>query len=106
MGDPASIGPEIAIKALLNERVQAICRPVIVGDAGIFMYTLDYLNWTATVRAISRVGDAVFQPGVINVLDMKTVDMEQFAWGEVSAMAGDRTGPGRRGRCHGYRSDQ
>jgi 4-hydroxy-L-threonine phosphate dehydrogenase PdxA len=31
MGDPGGIGPEIAVKAALDERVRAICEPVIVG---------------------------------------------------------------------------
>jgi 4-hydroxy-L-threonine phosphate dehydrogenase PdxA len=32
IGDPAGIGPEIALKAALDRRVRAICRPVLVGD--------------------------------------------------------------------------
>ena len=32
IGDPAGIGPEIAIKASLNRDVRDICDPVIVGD--------------------------------------------------------------------------
>ncbi len=32
MGDPAGIGPEIAIKAALDPRVRAACRPLLVGD--------------------------------------------------------------------------
>jgi 4-hydroxythreonine-4-phosphate dehydrogenase len=31
MGDPGGIGPEIAVKAALDERVRAICEPVVVG---------------------------------------------------------------------------
>ncbi|MEI9955946.1 MAG: hypothetical protein WDM90_06470 [Ferruginibacter sp.] len=33
MGDPASIGPEIAIKALLETKIHNICKPLLVGDA-------------------------------------------------------------------------
>lgn len=33
-GDPAGIGPEISIKAALDARVQALCRPVLIGDRG------------------------------------------------------------------------
>ena len=51
MGDPASIGPEIAIKALLNEKVHAICRPLIVGDAGVFNDIINRLKLPATVNA-------------------------------------------------------
>ena len=32
IGDPAGIGPEIAIKACLNREVRDICDPIIVGD--------------------------------------------------------------------------
>ena len=33
-GDPGGIGPEISIRAALDERVQAICEPVVIGDRG------------------------------------------------------------------------
>src|SRR5450756_1659595 len=31
-GDPAGIGPEIALKAALDARVRTLCRPLLVGD--------------------------------------------------------------------------
>jgi len=31
-GDPAGIGPEIALKAALDARVRRLCRPLLVGD--------------------------------------------------------------------------
>jgi 4-hydroxy-L-threonine phosphate dehydrogenase PdxA len=34
-GDPAGIGPEISLKAALDPAVQAICRPIVVGDASV-----------------------------------------------------------------------
>jgi 4-hydroxythreonine-4-phosphate dehydrogenase len=33
-GDPGGIGPEVSIKAALDERVRAICEPVLIGDRG------------------------------------------------------------------------
>ena len=89
MGDPASIGPEIAIKALLTDSVTSICKPFFVGDARLLQFTADHLGWTTRINAIFDVKEALFQPGIIDVLDMKTVDMEQFAWGEISAMETD-----------------
>jgi 4-hydroxythreonine-4-phosphate dehydrogenase len=88
MGDPASIGPEIAVKALLTEKISSICRPLIVGDARTFVNTIAQLGLHATVNPVSAVSDAKFHPGTIDVLDMKTVDPNQFVWGKVSAMAG------------------
>ena len=35
IGDPAGIGPEIAIKAALDDKVRAACEPIVVGDPGV-----------------------------------------------------------------------
>ena len=88
MGDPASIGPEIAVKALLDKRVLSACRPLVVGDAGVFVQTIDRLKAKMKIHPIAAVKEAKFQPGVMDVLDMKTVDPAQLQLGKVSAMAG------------------
>jgi 4-hydroxythreonine-4-phosphate dehydrogenase len=88
MGDPASIGPEIAVKALLNEKIYAICRPLLVGDAGVFNDIINRLKLPAAVNAITKVADAAFKPGTIDVFDLKNVDMGKLQFGEISAMAG------------------
>ena len=86
MGDPASIGPEIAIKAL--EKVEGICRALFVGDAGVFRATAERMGAPVKVRAVGHVKEARFEPGVMDVLDMRTVDPDKLVMGEVSAMAG------------------
>jgi 4-hydroxythreonine-4-phosphate dehydrogenase len=88
MGDPASIGPEIAVKALLNEEVHAICRPLLVGDAGVYRQIIERLHLPAQVQAVDRVVDANITPGVIDVYDLKNVDRSKLIFGEISAMAG------------------
>src|ERR1700759_4808021 len=35
VGDPAGIGPEIALKAALDPKVQALCEPTIVCDTDL-----------------------------------------------------------------------
>ncbi|KAA2241332.1 4-hydroxythreonine-4-phosphate dehydrogenase PdxA [Chitinophaga agrisoli] len=89
MGDPASIGPEIAVKALLNEKIHAICRPLLVGDAGVFRDIIARTSQPATVNAIKQVKDANFTFGVIDVLDLENVNMQELQFGQISAMAGD-----------------
>jgi 4-hydroxythreonine-4-phosphate dehydrogenase len=32
IGDPAGVGPEITLKALLDEEIREICRPLVIGD--------------------------------------------------------------------------
>jgi 4-phospho-D-threonate 3-dehydrogenase / 4-phospho-D-erythronate 3-dehydrogenase len=89
MGDPASIGPEIAVKALLTDAIHAICRPLLVGDAGVFRDIIKRLQLPATVNAVTAVSEAQFKKGVIDVFDLNNVDLAKLQFGEISAMAGD-----------------
>ncbi|MES2329040.1 MAG: 4-hydroxythreonine-4-phosphate dehydrogenase PdxA [Bacteroidota bacterium] len=89
MGDPASIGPEIAIKALLQEKIYQICKPVLVGDAGVFQHIIDRLQLKAKINAIHAVSDARFQFCVIDVYDLQNVEIDKLVFGEISAMAGE-----------------
>ncbi|HEY6401958.1 MAG TPA: 4-hydroxythreonine-4-phosphate dehydrogenase PdxA [Blastocatellia bacterium] len=52
IGDPAGIGPEVALKAALEEEVLAACAPVIIGDA-------QYLSHWARIFGLSRGFDCV-----------------------------------------------
>ncbi|MEZ2337325.1 MULTISPECIES: 4-hydroxythreonine-4-phosphate dehydrogenase PdxA [unclassified Mucilaginibacter] len=89
MGDPASIGPEIAIKALLTERLFEICRPVIIGDTGVFFDIVKRLNLDAHINSIKDIRKANFEFGKPDVFDLHNVDLEQLKFGEISAMAGN-----------------
>ncbi len=89
MGDPASIGPEIAIKALLNQHIYDICKPLLVGDADVFNDIINRLNLDAKINPINSVGDAKFEFGNIDVFDLQNVKLDKLVFGEVSAMAGN-----------------
>jgi len=89
MGDPASIGPEIAVKALLVNDVYDICNPLLVGDAKVFADIIKRLKLDASINIIKAVSEAKFQFGTIDVFDLKNVKMSKLEFGEVSAMAGD-----------------
>lgn len=89
MGDPASIGPEIGIKALLKKEIYDICKPILVGDAGVFKNIIQILNLKASVNVITDVKDALFELGKPDVLDLNNVDLDQLVFGEISAMSGE-----------------
>jgi len=89
MGDPASIGPEIALKALLDQDMYTICRPLLVGDAGIFRHIAKRLGLDITLNAITNVTDAKFEFGNPDIFDLKNVDLAQFEFGKISAMCGE-----------------
>ena len=88
MGDPASIGPEIAVKALLDKKVTSICRPLIIGDVAVFTQIIDKLKMKASVHAVRSVNEAKFEQGSIDVFDLGNTDVNQLQFGQISAMAG------------------
>lgn len=89
MGDPASIGPEIALKALLDQKVYDICRPLLVGDAVVFEHIAKRLNIPVQINAISDVADGKFEQGIADVFDLGNTDIDQLQFGEISASAGN-----------------
>ena len=89
MGDPASIGPEIAIKALQHKKIYDICRPMVVGDAGVLRQIINLLNLPVTINAIHEVKQAKFEYGKIDVFDLNNVEPGKLQFGTISAMAGN-----------------
>ena len=88
MGDPASIGPEIAVKALKEKKIHAICQPLIAGDASVFEQIVSLLQLDVAINAISSPGQAKFRPGTIDVLDLQNTAAGEIRFGEISAAAG------------------
>ena len=88
MGDPAGVGPEIAIKALLKPEIKNVCKPVLIGDLGILRRTSQRLKIEVSFKALSDAKEASGGQGVIEVVDMKNVDSGSFRIGEASIEAG------------------
>ncbi len=89
MGDPASIGPEITVKALSNPAIYEKCSPIIIGDAAVMEAAVGIVGKDVKINAVSDVKEAKFEFGTIDVYDMKLVDMDKLERGVVSAMAGN-----------------
>ncbi len=88
MGDPAGVGPEIIVKAMSRPEVLEMCRAVVVGDVSVLARAAKVVQGPARVRGIADVSEAAFEPGMIDVLDLKNVDAERLELGKVSASAG------------------
>ncbi len=90
MGDPASIGPEITVKAFAHPEIFDQCRPIVVGDASVMERAKHFVHRDdIVIHAVSDVSEAVFAPGTIDVLDMKCVDIGKLEMAKVSVMAGN-----------------
>ena len=90
MGDPASIGPEITIKALSRPEVYEQCRPIVVGDACMLEKARKLVGHEEiAIHPVNDVKDALFTFGTIDVYDMKLVNAETLPIGQVSVEAGE-----------------
>lgn len=90
MGDPASIGPEITVKAFADPSLYQLCRPLVVGDAGVMEAALPIAGHEELrIHRIQNVSDALFAFGTIDVLDMGLIDVSHLQRGQVSAECGD-----------------
>lgn len=90
MGDPASIGPEISLKALNDKKIYERCRPIIIGDSSVMEKAKNYTGLTnLKINSIKNVAEAKFEHGTIDVYDMELVNADELEVGKVSVMAGN-----------------
>ncbi|WP_379058936.1 D-threonate 4-phosphate dehydrogenase [Pectobacterium brasiliense] len=89
MGDPAGIGPEIIIKSLAEGELSG-ASAVVVGCVQTMRRILA-LNIVPAVelKIIDKPADAVFAPGVINMIDEPLEEPQALKPGVVQAQAGD-----------------
>lgn len=72
IGDPAGIGPEIALKAALNRGVREFCEPVIVGD----------------IEVLARYAHTLRKKPPENIVDLGAMNVNFLTPGESDAACG------------------
>jgi 4-hydroxythreonine-4-phosphate dehydrogenase len=87
-GDPAGMGPEVAVKSLRVKELFDICRPFIIGDAGVIRQAVTAVKSDAAINAFSRPQTGIYQLGTIDLLDMQNVDGSKFQKKQISRMTG------------------
>lgn len=88
LGDPAGIGPEIVVKSLSDPRIYETCRPLVIGDKNVILNTLAMCRLSAHVNVITQPEEGQYQLGVIDLIDLKNIDMTKLQIAKVQAMCG------------------
>lgn len=89
MGDPAGIGPEIVLRAMMSEDVAEKSRSVIVGDARILKRALSFPGMPEVeIKVIADPSKGDFRTGVANVIDLHNLAPEEYEIGKVNAGCG------------------
>lgn len=88
LGDASGTGPELITKAFVAPAVREVCRPVVVGDAGVMRAALAITKVAADVRPIAQASDAADDAATIDVVDLAHLDAARLERGKVSAITG------------------
>ena len=88
MGDAAGIGPEVVVKALGEQEIVEICRPLVVGDGGVIRHTVEISKRPLKLNPVSTVSEAKGMSSTIDLLDLHNLDSEEVIPGRVSAACG------------------
>lgn len=88
MGDPAGIGPEITMKALSNKEIYGQCKPLVIGDADVLKKAIEIVEKDLVIHEVNSPNEGKYEYGTVDVLDLDNINMDELAYGEVSAQCG------------------
>ncbi|MBQ7267095.1 MAG: 4-hydroxythreonine-4-phosphate dehydrogenase PdxA [Synergistaceae bacterium] len=88
IGDPAGVGPEIVVKALVSDTVKNTADCIVIGDKKIIDKAIALTGVKLKVHLCKDSKTTDFSDGVINLIDLDNIDMSSFSYGKVQAMCG------------------
>jgi 4-hydroxythreonine-4-phosphate dehydrogenase len=89
LGDPAGIGPEIALKAALDPRVLAVCHPILVGDPRAVAWHANACGIDAKVHTTRTAADLlVTGTQDVTLLEVNSFENATLEPGKISAAHG------------------
>ncbi len=88
MGDASGIGSEVIMKALSRPDVQAMCRPLVVGDAERLRTAGRIVGSPLTVNALKDAAEARYAPDAVECLDLALIPRDH-PFGRISTVSGE-----------------
>jgi len=88
MGDPTGIGAEIAVKALGNEEIYKKSKPVVIGSSCVIDDALKFIPSNLKLNVIKNTEEIKGKFGIIDLIDLDNIKLDEFNYGKVSAKAG------------------
>jgi 4-hydroxythreonine-4-phosphate dehydrogenase len=88
MGDPAGIGPEIILKALKNEKLYSLCKPLVVGNIGVLKQIDKVVGSKLLFNIIDEPGHGKYTHGAVDIISLNNLDAGSFEYGRVQAVTG------------------
>lgn len=90
LGDPAGVGPEVAVKALADPSVKNICKPLLIGDAAVARRAFELCRFDPTLDIIETPYERRdWSEAALPLLNVPCRSGNIPAYGQLSADAGD-----------------
>ena len=89
VGDPCGIGPEITAKALNKAEIYDKCHPAVISDADVMRQAVEIAKADVKINPVETLEDCKYEYGIIDVFDLKNVDVEQIEFGKVTKLGGE-----------------
>lgn len=89
LGDPAGVGPEIIVKALANEELYKMARPVVIGDGAVLAQAMKFCSLELKINKVKNPMDGIYTYGTIDIIDLANVDITKLEIGKVQALGGE-----------------
>ena len=88
LGDPAGIGPEVALKSALDPRVHEICQLVLVGDRGALEWHAQSCGIDAEIAVLDGFDGIGSSGGKVELIDLDQFRDQPLMPGEITAQHG------------------
>jgi 4-hydroxythreonine-4-phosphate dehydrogenase len=88
LGDPAGIGPEIAVRTAADPSMTSRGKVLLVGDTEVVREAARVSGIEASVESVDDPAGASADPDVLSVLDIGVASARDIEMGKVSAIAG------------------
>ena len=88
MGDPAGVGPEIAVKTIIMPELEDKCHMVIVGNSKVIQKEINKYAGGKNTIVVDDIEKCRFMPENINIFEIDVEGVEKVVYGEISPVAG------------------
>ena len=89
MGDPTGIGPEIIVKALMKEEVFHACHPIVFGDRGVLLRTIEGLGIKTSVEVLHQIPEEKTLPPKIFLFPASQLNADSLQIGHPDKKCGE-----------------
>ena len=92
LGDAAGVGPEIVAKAMLDEGIRSVCRPLIVGKEWVLAQAFALVGGALPLRRLTAASQAAYRADELDVLEVGDLRPEDVHVGQLGVVTGRESG--------------